>query len=144
MSSTRKNMVYVDSNVFVYSVLSKSEKLSMLTKNILLQIAEGKVSAVTSVLTWDEFVWVARKTLGLGLAAIEGSKFLNLPNLKFIPADEFIIREAQRILELYKLKPRDAIHAATAVSSGIREIVTDDPDFDAIKEVKRIPIEKFR
>ncbi len=137
-------MVYIDSNVFIYSVISNSEELSALTKNILLKIAEGKLSAITSVLTWDEFVWIARRTLGPDLAEIEGSKFLNLPNLKFVSTDEHVIREAQRILEEYKLKPRDAIHAAAAISSGVTEIITDDQDFDAVKELKRVSIEKFR
>lgn len=137
-------MVYVDSNIFIYSVASKSDKLSTLSKNILIQIAEGHLDAVTSVLTWDEFIWIAKKTLGQRLAEIEGSKFLNMPNLKFVAADEFVVREAQKIVEKYKLKPRDAIHAATAVVHSIEKILSDDPDFDIIKELKRVPIEKFK
>jgi len=136
-------MIYVDSNVFIYSVVSKS-KLASLSKNIILQIAEGKIDGATSILTWDEFFWVVRKTLGQEFAEIEGPRFLNIPNLKFIAADELIITKAQKIIEDYKLKPRDSIHAASAISRNIKEIISDDPDFDKIKEIKRIPIEKFR
>ncbi|HEY3128917.1 MAG TPA: PIN domain-containing protein [Acidobacteriota bacterium] len=46
-------------------------------------------------------------------------------------------------VSLHHLKPRDAIHAASALSRGIREIVSEDSDFDAIKELQRKSIRKF-
>lgn len=135
-------MIYIDSNIFIYSVVAKSDKQISLSKNILLKITERKFDAATSVLTWDEFVWVVRKTLGQGLVEIEGSKFLNLPNLKFIAVEESTIREAQRLVGKYTLKPRDAIHVATAISHGISQIISDDPDFDKVAELERIGLEK--
>ncbi|MEM2494139.1 MAG: type II toxin-antitoxin system VapC family toxin [Nitrososphaerota archaeon] len=38
----------------------------------------------------------------------------------------------------YNLKPSDAIHLATMEKVGIKNIVTEDEDFDKVKEVKRI------
>ena len=41
-------------------------------------------------------------------------------------------------MKQYKaLKPRDAIHLATALKAGASTIVSDDADFDNIKEIKR-------
>jgi predicted nucleic acid-binding protein len=40
----------------------------------------------------------------------------------------------------YNLSPRDAIHLASALSRKAIAIVSDDEDFDQIKEIKRIPI----
>lgn len=142
MSNTGKNMIYIDSNVFIYAVTSKSDEVVSLSKNIMSKITEGEMQAFTSVLTWDEFFWVTKKIIGLELAKIESSKFLGMPNLRFISADEVIIRSAQRLIENYNLTPRDAIHAASAISHGIKQIITDDPDFDKLKEIKRVPIEK--
>lgn len=88
-------------------------------------------------------MWIVRKKLGISIASSEGSKFLKFPNLKFIRVDETVVLLAQNLMEQYKIKPRDAIHAATAVSNEIKHFVSDDPDFDAIKEIKRVPIEKF-
>jgi len=33
---------------------------------------------------------------------------------------------------------RDAIHAATMMNNGIKEIISTDPHFDLIHEIKRI------
>ncbi len=136
-------MVYVDANVFVDAVLYEDKKGEQ-AKNLLIEIANGKFAAYTSILTWDETVWVVRKFLGKEKAAIEGRKFVEFPNIKFIPVDTIIIIQAQRLMEKYGIRPRDSIHAATAISQGIKEIVSDDQNFDVIKEIRRIPISKFR
>jgi len=34
----------------------------------------------------------------------------------------------------------NAIHAATAILNGEREIITDDADFDKVKELRRISL----
>jgi predicted nucleic acid-binding protein len=41
-------------------------------------------------------------------------------------------------MERYGLKPRDAIHAATAMENRITVIVSYDKDFDRIRELKRV------
>ena len=76
------------------------------------------------------------------IAIVEGEKFLEFPNLKILSIDEKIIREVQKIAERYGVKPRDAIHASCAIKNNIKEIISDDPDFDKIKEIKRIKLEK--
>ncbi len=136
-------MIYVDANVFISSFLSEN-KNAELCKSILTRIANNDIAAFTSVLTWDEITWVAKRRLGIQDSVEEGKKFLEFPYLKMLDANEIVIKMAQDFMERYNLKPRDSIHAATMVSNGITEIVSDDPDFDAIKEIKRVPIEKFR
>jgi predicted nucleic acid-binding protein len=99
---------------------------------------------MTSFLTWDEVVWNIRKHKDRGIAVSEGRQFLSFPNLIFIHVDETIISIAQNIMERYGTKPRDSIHASSAISHGAKEIISSDPDFDKVKELKRIPIEKFK
>jgi len=48
------------------------------------------------------------------------------------------ITNAQSIMEEYALKPRDAIHAATALTNGLHRILSFDKDFDAIPDLTRI------
>jgi predicted nucleic acid-binding protein len=136
-------MKYVDSNVFIYSVVAeeKSERKASLSKKILLKVADGSLAAATSVLTWDELVWATRKFSGLENAIKEGKFFLEFPNLKILKVDSEVIKEAQKLVETYKLKPRDAIHAACAIKNNIKEIISDYPDFDKVKEIKRIKLE---
>lgn len=137
-------MIYLDANVFIYPVIYDKtvEKKALNAKNILIKMAEGALKCATASLTWDELTWIVRKTLGTKIAIEEGKKFLEFPNLKILSIDEKVIKEAQKIVERYKLKPRDAIHAGCAIKNNIREIISDDPDFDKIKEIKRIELEK--
>lgn len=135
-------MKYADSNVFIYPVVAdaKTEAKSASSKKILLQIATGKLEAATCYLTWDETVWVLKKFLGRDIAFAEGKRFLEFPNLKFLKVDGQIISRAQDLIAKYEIKPRDAIHAACALENGIKEIISSDPDFDEVKELKRIQL----
>ena len=78
-----KDMQYVDSNVFLYSVLysPNSEPKAKKAKEILQKIENGELSAATSTLTWDEVVWVTTKLLGQTDAIDQGQKLLGFPNL---------------------------------------------------------------
>lgn len=134
---------YLDSNIFINSVLYNDEKAKK-CKEIVLKIAKKEIIGVTSILTWDELVYVVRKNIGKEIAIKEGKKFLMLPNIIFVDANKNIIDKAQELISKYNLKPRDAIHAVSALINDINEIISDDEDFDKIKEIKRISLEKFK
>jgi uncharacterized protein len=134
-------MQYVDSNIFLYAALYSpdSEPKARKAKEILRSIELGELEAATSTLTWDEVVWVATKTLGRADGIRQGQKLIGFPNLEFVNADESVITQAQTLMGKYNLSPRDAIHLASALSRKAIAIVSDDEDFDQIKEIKRIP-----
>jgi len=132
-------MIYLDTNIFIYPISGTGIK-SESCINILSKVFKGELEAATSILTWDEFQYSLRKIIGKEKAIEESSIFLKSPNLKFIKADSEIISKAQELTEKYTLKPRDAIHAATAIINKIPKIVSDDSDFDKVKEIKRIKI----
>jgi len=129
-------MIYLDSNIFLYAILYNDKK-AVSCRNILLSVVRGDVEGATSFLTWDEVVYIVLKSIGGDNAVREGKKLLELPNLKFVKVDEKIMRKAQELIREYRINPRDAIHAASAVVIGAKEIVSDDKDFDLIREVKR-------
>lgn len=135
-------MQYVDSNVFLYSVLYSPdlEPKAKKAKEILQKIENKELSAATSTLTWDEVVWVASKLLGRIGGVTQGQKLLGFPNLEFICVDETIISQAQSLMDKYKLTPRDSIHVASALNRKATIIISDDEDFDQIKEIKRTPL----
>ena len=56
----------------------------------------------------------------------------------FFDLNAEIVVRAHLITEKYNIQPRDALHAATALCNGATEIISDDSDFDKIKELKRI------
>ena len=62
---------YIDSNIFLYAVLYDDERAQRCRK-VLSEIVDGKLEAVTSVLTWDEFTHVVEKVLDRPSAVLEG------------------------------------------------------------------------
>jgi predicted nucleic acid-binding protein len=81
---------------------------------------------------------VTRKVFGFEFSAEESKKFLNFPNLRLLGVKKSTIFKAQDLAEKYRLTPRDAIHAATALENKITTTVSYDKDFDEINEIKRI------
>ena len=66
-----------------------------------------------------------------------GTTFLRFPNLKLVDVDLNAISKAQKLVETYSLKLRDAIYAVCALIYCDGEIITSDSDFDVVEEVKR-------
>ncbi|MBS3071456.1 type II toxin-antitoxin system VapC family toxin [Candidatus Pacearchaeota archaeon] len=131
---------YLDANVFIQGILREDTKY----KEVILRMARKEFVGVTSILSWDEIVFVVGKFLGREVAKREGKKFFGLPNLELIDVKREVILKAQKLIEKYNLKPRDAIHSVTAISLGIKEIISEDADFDKINELKRISPESYR
>jgi predicted nucleic acid-binding protein len=136
-------MPYLDSNVFIYPVIYQedTEPKAKKAKEILRDVENGKLSAYTSTLTLDEVVWVISKVMGKDEGITQGQKLLGFPNLKFVAADENVIVRAQRIMCKYKIGPRDSIHAASALEKRTKSFISDDADFDQVKEIKLIKLE---
>ena len=137
-----KGTFYIDSNVFLYPVLYNDIKESEAARKILSEIEGKNIQAYTSTLTWDEISYVVERIFGKTDSIEVGKRFLNFPFLRFIPVDDEIIRRSQVIREKYNLKPRDSIHLACAIERNISKIITDDADFDGIKEITRVPIKQ--
>ncbi len=132
-------MLYVDSNVFIYPVIYDLRcERARRSKDLLLKIASGEVTACTSLLTWDEVVWVVRKLAGAEASIRQGALLLKFPHLKFLGVTESIVLRAQMIMEEYGLKPRDSLHAASAIENGVKTIVSYDEDFERIEGIERV------
>jgi predicted nucleic acid-binding protein len=130
-------MLYLDANILLYPMLQQDARASA-CRAVLDQVVAG-AGAATSVLTWDEVVYVLRKVQGAARAAQQGRLLLQFPGLCFLSTDMVALRRAQKLMDQYGLKPRDAIHAATALIAGIRDFVSEDADFDAVTELRRWP-----
>ncbi|MEM4251017.1 MAG: type II toxin-antitoxin system VapC family toxin [Candidatus Bathyarchaeia archaeon] len=132
-------MIYLDANFFVYALLDTTTR-GRTASRIQESIVEGKVGSVTSALALDELMWVLVKNKQQELVERAIEDIYATPNLKVSEAGPGIPILALDFLDEYGPKPRDAFHAAIMRNSGLREIVSDDPDFDKIKWVKRISL----
>ncbi len=135
-------MPYIDSNVFIYPVLYEEEHEPKVKQanQILRSIARGELQAFTSTLTWDEVVWVVRKTMGKEEAINQGKKLLGFLNLQWVILDERVLSQAQALIAKYNLRPRDSIHIASALTKHITTVISDDEDIDQVKEIRRQPL----
>lgn len=135
-------MIYLDSNVFIYGVLYEDKKAES-ARALLQEVALGRRQATTSVLALDEALWIIwkeKKDRAYALQRIRA--FMRFTGLSIISTTEETFSKALELLETHTfLKPRDGIHAATAVLEGITTIVSDDADFDKIPPLRRVPLE---
>ena len=129
----------MDSNVFIYAALNTEEPGNK-ARFLLQKIRKGEEQAKTSALTIDEILWNVKKHRNLDDALDAGDAFLNFPNLELAPVTGELVAFALSIMRKYRIDPRDAIHAATAIVDKVDYIVSSDPHFDKIKELARQPL----
>ncbi|MBX8642912.1 MAG: type II toxin-antitoxin system VapC family toxin [Thermoplasmata archaeon] len=135
-----KGTYYIDANVFLYPVLYQGLPQVDSARKVLTSIENKEIQAYTSTLTWDEVSYVTGKLLGRTDSVEIGRKFLNFPNLRFVAMDEKVMRRGQKVREQYDLKPRDSIHLSSAIERNVRKIISDDSDFDGIREIERVAL----
>jgi len=134
---------YIDSNIFIFAY-SEDKENGVICRKILDLIIENKITAFTSTLTFDEIFNKIMRLKDKQTALIVSDLFLNLNNLKFIEVDLNIVSSSLSLLKKYNLGPRDAIHLACAFSKDLKNIITNDKDFDKIEEIKRYDIKNFK
>ena len=132
-------MLYLDSNVFVYSALNRGQ-IGNKARSLIREIQGGKMLAASSALTFDELVWAVKKYRSLDDAIIAGEAFLGLQGLKLVDVTEEILSSALTLMRKYRINPRDSIHGASALRVDAESIVTADKDFDRVEEIQRRPI----
>jgi len=138
-----KEAVYVDSNVFILPVLGEKSERARGARTVLERVESGELLAYTSILTWDELVWVVSKVLGRTDGIQAGRKLLNFPGLRLIDVTAQVVSRAQTMLESYRLAPRDAVHCASALTRGLSTLVSDDRGLDVVAELRRSTLESF-
>jgi predicted nucleic acid-binding protein len=129
------NVLYLDANVFIFAAIN-TEELGEQARSLLSRIQRGEEKAGTSALTFDEVFWVIKKH-NSDLAFEACHALLNFPNLEIIAANKELASSALQLIRDCQLRPRDALHAATAIAEKADYIVSEDPDFDRITQLKR-------
>lgn len=133
-------MIYCDSNLFIYPVIYTGPKAAA-TAKVLTALAEGKLEGLTCSLTIDEVLWIVWKKRGRETAVEQAKRVLGFPHLDIVDTKVSDLMRAIEIIKTYGLKPRDAIHAACSLNHGIFTMISDDDDFDEVKELNRLSFE---
>ena len=129
-------MIYLDANVFIYAAVSEKTRGER-CRSLIKGISEGKENAATSALTFDEVLWRVKKERGKDAALLVGKAMLEMPNLTLLDVTGEILWEAYRLIRDYGLDPRDGIHAACCLKAGATKMISEDSDFDKVREIKR-------
>ena len=93
------------------------------------------VVEIFSALAFDEIVWAVKRHRSPEDAETAGEAYLKLPGLEVLSVDADLLPSVLDLMRRYRLDPRDAIHAASALRVRAETIVSSDTHFDRLKEI---------
>ncbi|MGB9628155.1 MAG: type II toxin-antitoxin system VapC family toxin [Thermodesulfobacteriota bacterium] len=132
-----QNIYFIDANLIMYS-LGRSHPLRDPCKKILERIRAGQILAVTNTEVLQE---ILHRYFSIGRSTLGEIAYQSMVQF-CVTISPITIQETNKALEILKgyrdITSRDAIHAATMINNGIKEIISTDPHFDLIPEIKRI------
>lgn len=132
-----KSIYFIDTNIFLYSV-GRDHPLKPCSVNVIYRIRDGEITAVINTEIIQEILYhfQAIKQLPIGIRLAKDTVSISA---RIFPVEDADLSLAIELLESYpKIQTRNAFHAATMIHNGIKEIISTDPHFDLIQEVKRI------
>lgn len=128
--------VYADSNVFLYAI-GTEHRYREPCRALIRALARGKLSAETSAETIQEVVHHRRRR-GDEQATERGRRAADLCTAVH-PFDRAVMVDSLELIDRHPdLPTRDAVHAATALATGITLLISTDRDFDPLNGLERI------
>lgn len=131
-SIPRGATIGIDSMCFIYQFETHAQ-YGPLVQSLFASIAEGKIHAVTSIVTVTETLATSNIAEIPDLRALYIAKLTQMTHLRLIPIDLFIAERAAMVRSHYKIKLGDALQVATALIHNASLFITND------KKLKRIP-----
>ncbi|WP_338599061.1 type II toxin-antitoxin system VapC family toxin [Sulfolobus tengchongensis] len=126
-------MIFLDANFLIYLNLAVEE-----VKNYYLNLLSTE-SLALDLLVVDEVIYVSKKKYNIKFE--DTIRFLDeivLPYVTVLPLTSKEYEVAKEFMLKYSLYPSDSLHIAVMVNNSIKKIVSEDSDFDKIKEIERI------
>ena len=134
---------FLDASVIMYS-LGGPHPLRDPCKGILKKIKAGKILAVTNTEVLQEILYRYFSIGRPGFAEIAYGSLVQFCTAIF----PISLRDTDKALNLLishkNITSRDAIHAATMINNGIKEIISTDTHFDFLSQIKRVDPGDFR
>ena len=128
---------FLDTNVFLYAAGGAHRQRDACAK-VLRKVADGSLDATVDSEVIQEILYVlsrrGRREDAVTLARYVASLFPDL-----LPVTRADTLGACDLIRRYpRLSVRDAIHAATMLRNGLRQLISVDEDFDQIPEIRRV------
>jgi len=117
----------LDTAVFIYH-LEQHPRYFPLTHTLLAGIEAGRWTACTSVVTLMELTVRPWQLDQPEVATRYEAALAHFPNLSLIDVTREVARQAAQLRAAFRLRPADALQAATALVSGATTWITNDRD----------------
>jgi hypothetical protein len=126
-------VIFVDANFLIYLNLGVKEVEDYYLKLL------SEESLATDPLVLDEVIYVSKKKYGVRLEdTLDFLDNIVLPNSVVLPVTINEYRRAREVMLKYSVSPSDALHVAVMLNNSIRRVLSEDRDFDRVKEVERV------
>ena len=132
-----KSICFIDTNIFLYSV-GRDHPLKPGSVNVIHRIGDSEITAVINTEIIQEILYHFQsiRQLPIGIRLAKDTVSISA---RIFPVEDTDLSLAIELLESYpKIQTRDAFHAATMIRNRIKGIISTDPHFDLIHEIKRI------
>lgn len=139
LSSLTGASLYLDTNVFVYACEGFTDFADSL-QELFETVDAGNIRVVTSELTLAELLVKPFMDGDTHRQSIYRDTIRNSELLSVFPISRDILIEAARLRSASSLRLPDAIHIATASSSGCSAFLTNDKRISTIAGIQVIPL----
>jgi len=126
-------MIFLDANFIIYLNLDVKK-----VENFYIKVLQEDQLALDPLVI-DEVIYISKKKYNVNFN--DTISFLDevvLPNSLILPVRKEDYDKAKEIMLQYNLKPSDAFHVAIMLNNSISKIISEDKDFDRIKEIERL------
>jgi len=137
-----KSIYFIDTNIFLYSV-GRDHPLKSAAIAAIHRIRDGQIEAVINTEIVQEILYHFQSIRQLPIGILLAKDAVSISS-RILPVEKIDLSLAIELLEAYpKIQTRDAFHAATMIHNGIKEIISTDPHFDLIPDIRRIDLAKL-
>ncbi|MFB3887215.1 MAG: type II toxin-antitoxin system VapC family toxin [Thermodesulfobacteriota bacterium] len=143
MPVSQQPHIFIDANLIMYS-LGGIHPLREPCRRTLEKIREREILVLTNTEVLQE---ILHRYFSIGRSTLGEMAYQSLVEIcvTVLPVTLQDTTRALELLKAYKLiTSRDAIHTATMINNGVKEIISTDSHFDSIQEIKRIDPVQFR
>ena len=134
-SALQGKKVYLDANVFIYS-LEGIEPWETVLEDVFLGLTNQEFSAVSSSLSLSECLVLPFKQNKHDLVRVYREALSSNQYLTIAPINDKILISAANVRAQSGLKLPDAIHATTALSYQCTAMLTNDAGFNRVSDIE--------
>lgn len=134
--------IYLDASVVIYSV-EKIEPFWSLMQPVWQTAKSGTVTLIGSELLLLETLVKPVQSGDKLLEAAFRELLTNSPEVQLIPITLPVLEQAIQLRAIFGLKTPDAIHAATALQTGCKLLVTNDPVFRRVMGLSVVVLKEW-